>query len=117
MFLHNMTAAGIGRVYNSSGVGGVLDPLLGGLVEREVPIAPLVTLPFEVLGADSGAQALHRARPIYGSAYPFIGPTISMMMGTALGDALPLYYEQKKGDDFLERKYNQGKFLKAAQNY
>jgi len=117
MFLHNMTAAGIGRVYNSSGVGGVLDPLLGGLVEREVPIAPLVTLPFEVLGADSGAQALHRARPIYGSAYPFIGPTISMMMGTALGDALPLYYEQKKGDDFFERKYNQGKFLKAAQNY
>ena len=117
MLIHNMTAAGMGRVYNSSGVGGVLDPLLGGLIEREVPIAPLVTLPLEIFGADSGAQALHRARPLYGSAYPLIGPTISMIMGTALGDALPLYYEQKKGEDFFERRYNQSKFLKAAQNY
>jgi hypothetical protein len=117
MLLHNMTAAGIGRVYNSSGVGGVLDPLLGGIIEREVPVAPLVTLPLEIFGADSGAQALHRARPLYGSAYPILGPVISMMMGTALGDALPLYYEQKKGEDFFERKYNQGKFVKAWQNY
>jgi hypothetical protein len=117
MFLHNMTAAGIGRVYNSSGVGGIIDPLLGGIVDREVPAAPILTLPLEIFGAQSGAQALHRARPLYGSAYPVIGPVISMLMGTALGDALPLYYEQKKGDEFFERKYNQEKFIKAAQNY
>jgi hypothetical protein len=117
MFLHNMTTAGMGRIYGASGIGGIADVVFDSVIDRDLPVAPLIDLAADIGTSESLPQAMHRGRAFYGGNIPGVAPAMSMILGTGFGDIIPLHIEQAKGDDFFERKYNQRRFIKALPNY
>lgn len=116
MHLNNMTAASWGNLVNQSGILGIIDPLLG-TAEGNIPVAPLVKMPFKLAGADSPADLVAKASPFYGGNIPAVGAFIKAGVGTAFGDFLPVYMELNQGYDFVERKYDKGQWLKPLQSY
>lgn len=89
MHLGNMSGKGWGRVVSASGVGGILEPMLSlGSGEVRGAVAPLPATLFSALMKETGAQKVDALRPLYGSAYPVIGPALGKTVGWAFGESV-----------------------------
>lgn len=89
MHLGNMSGKGWGRVVSASGVGGILEPMLSlGSGEVRGAVAPLPATLFSAVMKETGAQKVDALRPLYGSAYPVIGPAIGKTVGWAFGESV-----------------------------
>ncbi len=92
MNLANMSGKGWERVVAQSGIAGVLEPMLAaGTGDVRGSVAPLPNtigaIVREALSGDA-AGAIDDARPLYGSAYPLVGPAIAKIIGWVFGESV-----------------------------
>lgn len=104
MDLTNMSGKGWGRVISQSGLTGIFEQLYDlGTGNPRGAIAPLPATLGKAAYSGSLTEVIDDLRPMYGSAYPVIGPVASKMMGWTFGESLQKLQHNRKA--FLESMY------------
>ena len=104
MHLGNMSGKGWERVVAQSGVAGILEPMLAmGSGDVGGAVAPLPATLFSAVMKETGAEKVDALRPLYGSAYPVVGPAIGKTIGWAFGESVQELQNNRAA--FLETMY------------
>ena len=104
MHLGNMSGKGWERVVAQSGVAGILEPMLSlGSGDVRGAVAPLPSTLFSAVMKETGAEKVDALRPLYGSAYPVVGPAIGKTIGWAFGESVQELQNNRAA--FLETMY------------
>lgn len=104
MHLGNMSGKGWERVVAQSGVAGILEPMLSlGSGDVRGAVAPLPSTLFSAVMKETGAEKVDALRPLYGSAYPIVGPAIGKTIGWAFGESVQELQNNRAA--FLETMY------------
>ena len=107
MHLANMSGKGWERVVAQSGIAGVLEPMLAaGTGDVRGSVAPLPNTIGAIIGealSGDAAGAIDDARPLYGSAYPLVGPAVAKIIGWAFGESVKELQDRRSS--ILESMY------------
>lgn len=107
----DMSLTTFGRVFNQSGIGGMVQSMLeSGTGEPTAVMAPLPRMLWDMtMGSEGISDTIYQGRALYGANLPLVGPMITTVLGNLFPDTLGAHF--RASQFFLEQEYGTASIL------